>query len=52
MDLLEGGDLRYHMCLYGIFDELTTSKYLFLLIFLTLLLNLLEFFVASLIEGL
>lgn len=27
MDLLTGGDLRYHICKYRKFDEETTSKY-------------------------
>ena len=26
MDLLNGGDLRYHICKYRRFDEETTSK--------------------------
>ena len=26
MDLLNGGDLRYHLCQYKRFDEETTSK--------------------------
>ena len=26
MDLLSGGDLRYHICRYRKFDEETTSK--------------------------
>jgi serine/threonine protein kinase len=30
MDLLSGGDLRYHICRYRKFDEETTSKYLIL----------------------
>jgi len=29
MDLLNGGDLRYHICRYRRFDEETTSKSIF-----------------------
>jgi len=37
MDLLNGGDLRYHICRYRKFDEATTSKYIsFSLIFIVL----------------
>lgn len=46
MDLLNGGDLRYHICMYRKFSEEITSKFeLFNLLFL-------GFFVACLVAGL
>ena len=50
MDLLNGGDLRYHICQHKRFDEETTSKFHF--IFLLLTLFIIEFFVACLVAGL
>ena len=49
MDLLNGGDLRYHICRYRKFDEATTSK---LLINFFSLFFCVEFFVACLVAGL
>lgn len=47
MDLLNGGDLRYHICRYRRFDEETTSMFIYLFLFYFL-----EFFVACLVAGL
>jgi len=64
MDLLTGGDLRYHICKYRKFDEETTSKYSFFLSFflsdlsnfifelLFILKLFIEFWVACLVAGL
>ena len=54
MDLLNGGDLRYHICLYRKFTEEITSKFFnfnesiskYLITFF------IEFFVACLVAGL
>jgi serine/threonine protein kinase len=56
MDLLTGGDLRYHICKYRKFDEETTSKYFIPsarcnLNYINLKLPL-EFWVACLVAGL
>lgn len=48
MDLLNGGDLRYHICRYRRFDEESTSKFYFIYV----IINFLEFFVACLVAGL
>ena len=37
MDLLNGGDLRYHICRYRKFDESTTSKFNFNLFIIQLI---------------
>ena len=50
MDLLNGGDLRYHICRYRKFDEPTTSKYY--QIIPSNFFSSIEFFVACLVAGL
>ena len=53
MDLLNGGDLRYHICRYRRFDEDTTSKFFInYSLFLYHFFNFIEFFVACLVAGL
>ena len=52
MDLLNGGDLRYHICRHRRFNEETTSKSIYTTIFTIYILFLKGFFVACLIAGL
>jgi serine/threonine protein kinase len=47
MDLLNGGDLRYHICRHRKFSEEQTSKNISFILIL-----LLEFFIACLLAGL
>ena len=48
MDLLSGGDLRYHLCKYDVFTEEQSSNYnIFIFIFTHL-----EFFIACILLGL
>jgi hypothetical protein len=53
MDLLNGGDLRYHICRYRKFDEETTSRFNNLYFFINYIyIYIIEFFVACLVAGL